>query len=70
MVTRLMEYSYGRKSELSFGPVKAEELLESVGAIAVPMCVKNNNTVQVLPCGRGRCTATLRCCCKFSSIWW
>lgn len=51
MVTRLMEYSYGRKSELSFGPVKAEELLESVGAIAVPMCVKNNNTVQVLPCG-------------------
>ena len=54
MVTRLMEYSYGRKSELSFGPVKAEELLESVGAIAVPMCVKNNNTVQVLPCGPWR----------------
>ena len=54
MVTRLMEYSYGRKSELSFGPVKAEELLESVGAIAVPMCVKNNNTVQVLPGSRGQ----------------
>ena len=54
MVTRLMEYSYGRKSELSFGPVEVEELLESVGAIAAPMCVKNNNTVQVLPCGPWR----------------
>lgn len=50
MVTRLMEYSYGRKSELAFGPVEVEELLESVGAITTPMCVKNNNTVRVLPC--------------------
>lgn len=54
MVTRLMEYSYGHRNELTFGPVAVEELLESVGAIAVPMCVKNNNTVHVLPCGPWR----------------
>ncbi len=54
MVTRLMEYSYGHRNELTFGPVAVEELLESVGAIAVPMCVKNNNTMHVLPCGPWR----------------
>ena len=53
MVTRLMEYSYGRKSELAFGRVNTADLLESVRAISVPMCVKNNNTVRVLPCSCG-----------------
>ena len=47
MVTRLMEYSYGRKSELSFGRVIVSELLENVDAIAAPMCLKNGNTVKV-----------------------
>ena len=49
IVARLMEYSYGHKSELTFGVVEVEELLESVRVIAVPMCMKNNNTVQALP---------------------
>ena len=47
MVTRLMEYSYGRKSELSFGRVIVPELLENVSAIAFPMCLKNGNTVKI-----------------------
>ena len=47
MVTRLMEYSYGRKSELSFGRVIVPELLENVDAIAAPMCLKNGNTVKI-----------------------
>ena len=47
MVTRLMEYSYGRKSELSFGRVIVSELLENVDAIAAPMCLKNGNTVKI-----------------------
>ena len=53
MVTRLMEYSYGRKGELSFGRVIVPELLENVDAIAVPMCLKNGNTVKITsaPCG-------------------
>ena len=47
MVTRLMEYSYGRKSELRFGRVIVPELLENVDAIAAPMCLKNGNTVRI-----------------------
>lgn len=47
MVTRLMEYSYGRKSEQSFGRVIVPELLENVDAIAAPMCLKNGNTVKI-----------------------
>lgn len=52
MVTRLMEYSYGRKSELSFGRIIVPELLENVGAIAAPMCLKNSNAVKIVaaPC--------------------
>ena len=47
MVTRLMEYSYGRQSELSFGRVAVAELLENVDAIAAPMCLKNGNVVKI-----------------------
>ena len=47
MVTRLMEYSYGHKSELSFGRVIVAELMENVDAIASPLCLKNGNTVMV-----------------------
>ncbi len=47
MVTRLMECSYGRKGELSFGRVIVPELLENVDAIAAPMCLKNGNTVKI-----------------------
>ena len=47
MVSRLMEYSYGHKSELSFGRVLVSELLENVAAIAAPMCVKNGNRVKI-----------------------
>ena len=52
MVTRLMEYSYGRESELDFERVIVPELLENVGAIAAPMCMKNGNTVKIVssPC--------------------
>ena len=45
MVTRLMEYSYGRERELKFTRIRVEELLDNVRAIASPMCLKNNNTV-------------------------
>ena len=47
MVTRLMDYSYGRKSELSFGRIVVSELLKNVRAIAVPMCMKNGNAVKI-----------------------
>lgn len=47
MVTRLMEYSYGQKRDLKFGRVIVAELLENVGAIAAPMCVKNRNIVKI-----------------------
>ena len=47
IVTRLMEYSYGRKSELSFGRVIVPELLENVDAIAAPLCLKNGNAVKI-----------------------
>lgn len=52
MVTRLMEYSYGRKSELSFGRIIVPELLENVGAVGAPMCLKNGNAVKIVasPC--------------------
>lgn len=48
MVTRLMEYSYGRKSEMKFNRIVVAELLQNVGAIATPMCLKNHNTVNVV----------------------
>lgn len=47
MVSRLTEYSYGRKSELQFGPVRPAELLDSVRAIAAPMCGRNHNRIEV-----------------------
>lgn len=50
MVTRLMEYSYGRTQEATLGPVSVEELLSKVQAIAAPMCLKNNNVVACSPC--------------------
>lgn len=49
MVTGLMEYSYGRKGELTFGCVNVEELLANVHAITAPMCLKNHNTVRIAP---------------------
>lgn len=48
MVTRLMEYSYGRKSELRFESIIVSELLNNVRAIAAPMCLKNQNTVKIV----------------------
>lgn len=52
MVTRLMEYSYGRGSEVAFAPVSVARLLGSVRAIAGPMCLKNRNRFVVVdgPC--------------------
>lgn len=47
MVTRLMEYSYGRTSEVAFSCINVSELLENVRAIAVPMCLKNRNAVKI-----------------------
>lgn len=45
MVARLMEYSYGRSSELTFTRIQVRELLENVKAIAAPVCLKNRNAV-------------------------
>lgn len=52
MVTRLLEYSYGRKSEFSFDRIIVPELLDNVRAIASPICLKNQNTVKLTadPC--------------------
>lgn len=50
MVTRLMEYSYGKTQEVTLGRVSVEELLSKVQAIAAPMCLKNNNVVECMPC--------------------
>ena len=47
LVTRLMEYSYGRTSELRFEAVQVPELLDRVRAITAPMCLKNRNTVRL-----------------------
>lgn len=47
MVTRLMEYSYGRTSELRFERVDTADLLDRVRASTAPICVKNQNTVRV-----------------------
>ena len=46
MVTRLMEYSYGRKHEVIFDRIRVPELLENVRALAAPMCLKNHNAVE------------------------
>lgn len=47
MVTRLMEYSYGKKSDARFERVVVAELLQNVRAITSPMCLKNNNVVRI-----------------------
>lgn len=48
MVTRLMEYSYGRTNELSFSRIIVPELLDNVRAIASPVCLKNQNVVKIV----------------------
>ena len=52
MVTRLMEYSYGRKSAVEFSRIIVPELLENVNAIATPVCLKQHNAVKIVtaPC--------------------
>lgn len=52
MVTRLMEYSYGQNQDPRFERVQVAQLLESVRAIAAPLCARNGNAVQVTagPC--------------------
>ena len=52
MVTRLMEYSYGRKSAVEFSRIIVPELLENVNAIATPVCLKQHNNVKIVnaPC--------------------
>lgn len=47
MVTKLMDYSYGRENEARFGTVEVGPLLESVRAICTPMCLKNGNHIVV-----------------------
>ena len=47
MVTKLMEYSHGQRSEVQFGTVEVAPLLESVQAVCTPMCLKNNNRMVV-----------------------
>lgn len=47
MVTKLMEYSYGKEDNVQFSTVEVGPLLESVQAICTPMCLKNNNRVSV-----------------------
>ena len=52
MVTKLMEYSYGRTSELNLDRIYVSELLQNVRAVAAPMCMKNDNQVNIIdaPC--------------------
>lgn len=52
MVTKLMEYSYGRTSELNLDRICVSELLQNVRAVAAPMCMKNHNQVNIIdaPC--------------------
>ena len=47
MVTKLMEYSYGRTSETQFATVEVGPLLESIRAICTPMCLKNSNRLDI-----------------------
>lgn len=47
IVTRLMDYSYGRKTEPDFERIEVPELLRNVHAIAVPLCIKNRNAVKL-----------------------
>ena len=47
MVTKLMDYSYGKENEARFGTVEVGPLLESVRAICTPMCLKNGNRIVV-----------------------
>ena len=47
MVTKLLEYSYGKTSEAQSATVEVGPLLESVRAICTPMCLKNGNRVTI-----------------------
>lgn len=47
MVTKLMEYSCGRESEVRFTTVRVGPLLERVRAICTPMCLKNGNRMEI-----------------------
>ena len=58
MVSKLLEYSYGRTSEAQFTTVEVGPLLESIRAICTPMCLKNNNRLDI--CGED-CTDLYGC---------
>lgn len=47
MVTNLMSYSCGKNDSPVFSSVSVSDLLTRVGAISVPMCLKNNNRIVV-----------------------
>ena len=47
LVARLMDYSYGVPQEVTFGTVEVGPLLDRVQAICTPMCLKNNNRVEI-----------------------
>lgn len=47
MVTKLLEYSYGKTSEAQSATVEVGPLLESVRAICTPMCLKNSNRLDL-----------------------
>ena len=47
MVTKLLEFSYGRTSEAKFAAVEVGPLLDSIRAICTPMCLKNNNSLEI-----------------------
>ncbi|OUN21437.1 HAMP domain-containing sensor histidine kinase [Pseudoflavonifractor sp. An85] len=52
LVTKLMEYSYSRKQEVTLDRISVSQLLQNVQAVAAPMCMKNCNQVQIIhtPC--------------------
>ena len=47
MVTKLLEYSYGKTSESRFAAIEVGPLLDSVRAICTPMCLKNGNSLEI-----------------------
>ena len=47
LVTRLMEYSYGSHQEQTFSQIAVGPLLEKAKAICGPICLKNQNRVEI-----------------------
>jgi signal transduction histidine kinase len=43
IVTKLMDYTYGKQDKAAFTPIECSELLKRAGAILKPVCMKRSN---------------------------